>query len=283
MALLGDGRSGISCFDSLDRETWSKEMVKLAENGFDVIMTNPPFGTKIGIVNQKILKDYSLAHRWEFYKNKNEWGATNKILTKQDPQVLFIELCVQLLKPGGRLGIVLPEGIVGNKKSGFILDYLRSQGHIFAIIDAPRTLFQPSTDIKTIILFFRKNGTKDAVISKDIFMAEVHHCGHDRRGRNMFNPHGKLIDEFQSIQYFEKRENREFSRLGFIVKENEYDPYYLVPRYYNPEVKNVLEKLKSDGKIDMVSLGELELKKVIKIFRVMSRVQHHMVQATSRL
>jgi len=265
MALIGNGRSGIHCFDSLDRSTWPEKMIELARGGFDVIMTNPPFGTKIGIKNERVLQDYSLAYKWKYSSSEKRWIVTKKLLQKQDPQVLFIELCVKLLKPGGRLGIVLPEGILGNKNSNYILDYLRSQGDIFAIIDAPRNLFQPSTDIKTAILFFKKYNTEykrgDA-----IFMSEVHYCGHDSRGRTLFDSEGKLFDEFPKIASLYKHGGKP-SRLGFFVKQNEYNPYYLIPRYYNPEIKNKLDFLKDQQKMDIISLGELESRKIIKIFR----------------
>jgi type I restriction enzyme M protein len=194
LALQGDGRSGIFCFDSLDRTTWPNEMIALAKNGFDVIITNPPFGTKIGITDQKILRDYSLAHKWAFSKSENRWKITNTLLPKQDPQVLFIELCTRLLKPSGKLGIVLPEGIVANRHSGYILDFLRSLGDIFGVIDCPRTLFQPSTDIKTVILFFKKTNDdkKYTTAPNRLFMAVVNDCGHDRRGRTKIDSNVSL-------------------------------------------------------------------------------------------
>jgi type I restriction enzyme M protein len=227
-------------------------------------MTNPPFGAKIGITDKEILREFLLAHKWEYSRRENHWRPTNKLLCKQDPQVLFIERCVQLLKPGGKLGIILPEGIVGNKNSAYILDYLRSKGSIFAIIDSPRTLFQPSTDIKTVILFFSKRKSEEEPASKDIFMAEARYCGHDKRGRTLFDADGKIINDFSMINYPIAGYS---SRFGFILEEGKYDPYYLIPRYYNPDVIAALEELKRENKADIVSLGDLESKKIIKIFR----------------
>lgn len=268
LALQGDGRSGIFCFDSLDRTTWPDEIIALAKNGFDVIITNPPFGTKIGITNQKILRNYSLAHKWAFSKSENRWKITNTLLPKQDPQVLFIELCTQLLKPNGRLGIVLPEGIIANKQSGYILDFLRSQGDIFGVIDCPRTLFQPSTDIKTVILFFKKkiDNKKNNRATNQLFMAVVNDCGHDRRGRTKLDSNGSFNSEFENIGKAFRNKNTS-SRLGFWVREEDIDPYYLIPRYYNPEISNELDALRKEDKVDLIALGDLESNGIIRIFR----------------
>ena len=194
MALSGYDHTRISCFDSLDKSAWTDEWSDLASTGFDIIMTNPPFGTKIAITNKEILNNFLLAHKWEYSKVDGAWKATDKLLNKQDPQVLFIERCVQLLKPSGKFGIVLPEGIVGNKQSAYILDYLRAEGQIFAIIDAPRTLFQPSTDIKTVLLFFQKRCSTKESLDRDLFMAEIRHCGHDRRGKTIFDDGGNVLN-----------------------------------------------------------------------------------------
>ena len=72
----------------------------------------------------------------------------NTLVKSQDPQVLFIELCVKLLKEGGSMAIVLPKGVLGNKLQGYIWAYLKEHGNIIAMIDCLRNTFQPSTDTK---------------------------------------------------------------------------------------------------------------------------------------
>jgi len=78
----------------------------------DVVITNPPFGSDIPITDPNILRHYELAYRWE----RTAGGGFRKTESRQGsvaPEILFIERCLQWLKPGGRMGIVLPDGILG--------------------------------------------------------------------------------------------------------------------------------------------------------------------------
>ena len=130
----------------------------------DIILTNPPFGSKIAVTDKKILKQFDLGHEWNFLQSEQKWIKSSKLKKSQDPQILFIEVCLNLLKDNGIVGIVLPEGIFGNKKSGYIWDYIREQGSINIMIDCPRTTFQPSTDTKTNVIFIRKHNPKKATL-----------------------------------------------------------------------------------------------------------------------
>ena len=81
-------------------------------------MTNPPFGSDIPITEKTILEQYELARRWE--RQGDGFVMTNAIKPAVSPEVLFIERCVKWLKPGGRAGIVLPDGILGNPGDEYI-------------------------------------------------------------------------------------------------------------------------------------------------------------------
>ena len=74
-----------------------------------------------------------LGYNWEYSKEKDRWVKTNQLRIAQDPQTLFVELCVKLLKNDGSLGIVLPEGVFGNTGSGYIFDFLRDNGDIVVV------------------------------------------------------------------------------------------------------------------------------------------------------
>jgi type I restriction enzyme M protein len=78
---------------------------------FDVIATNPPFGSKLPIKDRETLSQYSLGHVWR--KEDGVWNPTEYLQTSQPPEILFIERCWQFLKPGGRMAIVLPDAILG--------------------------------------------------------------------------------------------------------------------------------------------------------------------------
>jgi type I restriction enzyme M protein len=198
MAIIGDGRGGIFCentlFEPSDWQNKTQERIQLGL--FDVLLTNPPFGSKISITGENILSQYSLSHKWKINKKTLKWEKTQKIAAKRPPQILFIERCLELLKPGGRMGIVLPDSIVGNQSDGFIREYILSKANLLAVVDCPNETFQPSTSTKTSVVFLQK---KDESKDKEykIFMAFAETCGHDRRAKPIFkrNEKGELIPD----------------------------------------------------------------------------------------
>jgi type I restriction enzyme M protein len=199
MAIIGDGKSGIFCEDSLENpKNWSdKAQQKIDLGKFTVLLTNPPFGSKIPVRGEDKLKQFDLGHKWKLNKKTNEWGK-GKLKEKEAPQILFIERCLQLLKDGGRMAIVLPDGIYGNESLGYIRNWLLKQGRIVAIIDVPLETFMPNTSTKTTIMIFQK--LSEDKIPKDypIFMAVAETCGHDRRGKETEDDDIKQVaDEFK--------------------------------------------------------------------------------------
>jgi type I restriction enzyme M protein len=183
MAIIGDGKSGIFCEDSLENpKNWSdKTQQKIDLGKFTVLLTNPPFGSKIPVRGEDKLKQFDLGHKWKLNKKTNEWEK-DKLKEKEAPQILFIERCLQLLKDGGRMAIVLPDGIYGNNQLGYIRSWLLERARIIAIIDVPVETFMPNTPTKTTIMILQK--LPKIKIPKDypVFMAVAETCGHDRRG-----------------------------------------------------------------------------------------------------
>lgn len=137
------------------------------EGGFDVILTNPPFGSGPGkdITEKKILKKY-----------ENGKGKRRQI-----PQILFLELCIRLLKPGGRMAIVLPDGILNNVGRDYmrIRDFIRRERIIKAVISLPEGTFIPyGSGVKASILFVKKK--KDPNEKQgEVFMAIAQNIGYD--------------------------------------------------------------------------------------------------------
>lgn len=197
------------------------------EGSFDVVLTNPPFGAKIGVRDRDILEQYELAHQWVYDDIKGDWVKTNAVAAIEDPQVLFVEMCVRMLRPGGRLGIVLPEGIFGNKKSGYIWTWLRQRCEITSLLDCPRTTFQPGTDTKTNVLFARRIDGERGKPSKTRIAVAIH-CGHDRRGRTHGMDGKALQDDFASIADEFSSPARSRSWWSSVVLNG---GDYLVPRY----------------------------------------------------
>lgn len=195
MAILGDGRGGIFCESSLeDPKKWDpRAREKVALGTFDVVVTNPPYGKKLAIDSEALLEGYDLGHAW---KEENGTFVKGKRLDKQPPQILFIERCLDLLKDGGRMGIVLLESTFGMPKYRYVVDYMEKRANIRAIVTLPEDLFQPFTHAKTCVVILEK--TKNPV-PHDIFMCDVKWCGHDSRGnptyRVLENGTQELLDE----------------------------------------------------------------------------------------
>ena len=185
MAIVGDGNSGIFCEDSLDLpKNWkSTTQQRVKMNSVNVLLTNPPFGDKIPVTGEDKLKQFDFGHKWK--NEKTGWAKTSKIANSGkkggvSPQIIFIERSIQCLKEGGRLAIVLPDGILGNDKMGYIRKFIHEHGKILAIIDVPVITFMPNTSTKTSILIFQK--LENPPENYPVFMAVAETCGHDRRG-----------------------------------------------------------------------------------------------------
>lgn len=161
---------------------------------FDVIVTNPPFGSKIPIKDKDILEQFDLAHVWENDKDSNTWKMTDRLQSSVPPEILFVERCTQLLVPGGRMGIVLPDNILGAPGLGYIREWLIKNHRIIASVDLHVDTFQPRNGTQTSVLFLQKKTKeqKDAeeksgtMADYNIFMAMVDKVGHDKRGNPIF-------------------------------------------------------------------------------------------------
>lgn len=161
---------------------------------FDVIVTNPPFGSKIPIKDKNILEQFELAHIWTNDKKNGTWKMTDKLQSSVPPEILFIERCTQFLVPGGRMGIVLPDSILGSPGLGYIREWMIRNHRIIASVDLHVDTFQPRNGTQTSVLFLQKKtqAEKDTeeksgtMADYDIFMAMVEKVGHDKRGNPIF-------------------------------------------------------------------------------------------------
>ena len=256
LEILTAGRATIVHSNSLNGLDWEQSVDSKGNDLFDVILTNPPFGARIGIRDSDILRQFDFGYRWSRVKGVPGWIQTNQMALSQHPQILFLELCVRKLKPGGRLGIVLPEGVFGNRGQGFVWSWLREQGHIFALLDCPRTTFQPSTDTKTNVLFFEKhlNETDSSKSDEKVRVAVAYHCGHDRRGRSQLSDGAARPDDLQRLG--EEYHRRRSSPSGWLDVSLT-DPEYIIPRYYVDRVSLTQEEKQLIGSAPIATLSDL--------------------------
>ncbi|WP_296143384.1 N-6 DNA methylase [uncultured Flavobacterium sp.] len=160
---------------------------------FDVIVTNPPFGSKIPIKDPQILEQFDLGYIWQKGQNGG-WIKTDRLQTSVPPEQLFIERIVQLLKEGGRTAIVLPDGILGSPGLEYIRYWIIQKTRIISSIDLHADAFQPRNGTQCSILFLQKKTQNEIdreeksreIIDYNIFMSMVDHIGHDKRGSKIF-------------------------------------------------------------------------------------------------
>ena len=210
MVMNNDGSGNILPCNSLDPpHLWSDDFKTKLANAlgitkekiinsnsiafFDVIVTNPPFGSKIPVKDSAVLQQFDLGHIWNKDSSGN-WIKTKKLQASVPPEQLFIERCLQLLKPGGRMGIVLPDAILGSPGLEYIRTWLIQKAYIIASIDLHEDTFQPRNGTQTSVLLIQKK-TQDEIDKEEksgqmkdykIFMAMVDRIGHDRRGTTLF-------------------------------------------------------------------------------------------------
>jgi type I restriction enzyme M protein len=233
MVMNNDGQGGITHTDSLARpEDWKfpagtmqiyqesrrfkQENIteyfrrEVQEGLFDIVATNPPFGTKIKIESERVLSQYELARRWAYDEDRKLWSATPTLQSGVAPEILFIERCVRLLKPGtGRMCMVIPDGILGNPDDEYIRVWLLRHCQVLALVDMPVELFLPKTGVQTHLAFFRRKSTDEmnqeslngTPLDYPIFMAVAKSVGKDRRDNRLFrrDPDGRVLDQFRSV------------------------------------------------------------------------------------
>lgn len=261
IALTTLSQSNIICADSIERK--NKEGISLPfslDGQFDVVLANPPFGSKIKIGSEDAKKDFDLAHSWKKDKTSGQFIKTNKITTNPTPQILFLELCLKMLKPGGRMGIVIPESMLSSSSGGYVVQYLLENSNLNAVIGMPESLFKTSgkggTHTKTCLVI----ATKKTTIKKNstVFMAEAKWCGHDSRGSTI--PHNDLPI---ILENYRNRKNEGLVRLGYMLKQSEIVDFILAPRYYNPEPAYTLKALENTH--DLLCIGDLVTRGLIEI------------------
>lgn len=252
MSILGDGKSNIVTADSLDVESWGVDArAKFYEPDgtpklFDIVVTNPPFGSKIKVEKQSVLAKFELGR------------------TKTPPQVLFIERCIGMLKPGGRLGIVLPDGILGNPRDAYIRDWILKHAEVQAVIDCPTETFMPHTGTKTSVLILRKLQEGETSPKCNIFFAIAEHCGHTFRGNDVRDKNGQIKEDFSAIANNFLSNKGGGGYLGFRIRQLSNN--VLTPRYYDPRLVAEIGRLKKQQQRQFISLRELQEDSKVIVF-----------------
>ena len=218
--IAGDGETNVLLLNSLDFESWNEAakdsafqqdfgkgfstFEKLRANKkevnsrkdfrnfqFDVLMANPPFAGDIK--DSKIITKYELGKKWQNKKVKE--GGIEKVIQqhkgfvdKISRDILFIERNLNMLKPGGRMAIVLPQGRFNNSSDKAIRDFVAEHCRILAVVGLHGNCFKPHTGVKTSVLLVQKWDNELCPKKGDynIFFATQREAGKDNSGEKVY-------------------------------------------------------------------------------------------------
>ncbi|MDP2303038.1 MAG: N-6 DNA methylase [Ignavibacteria bacterium] len=265
LLLESNKKINVLCINSLEDIDAIKFSIA-QKDGFDVVFTNPPFGAKI--TNTTTLSKFDLGHKWSNYEKG--FHKTKTVYPNQNAEILFIERCIQLLKEGGRMAIVLPNGNFENPSLEYLRYYIKLKTKILAIVNLPQETFIPyGTGVKTSILFLEKDSS---TLNKQysIFFGRVTKLGYqgnkngtplyqkDKFGQTIKDSKGQqILDEDFSviIDAFKKFQNGKeiVSDNAFSINYNELNGRFDFD-FYSPENRKMFTNLEN---VKTVRLGDI--------------------------
>ncbi len=261
MAISGDGRSNVLHENSLhSAEEFSgfakeKFVQKNKFRTFNVILTNPPYGTRTKVAKTDT-KHFALGHKWV----KKSMGAWEKSGTfcDRDPYVLFIERCLDMLSENGRLAIVLPETLFHAPKTEYIRHFIMKSTSIEAVIGLPHNTFRPHCNAKTCLLILKKRIRQ----TKKVVMANPKEMGHDHNGHPLLHPDTKeLWDDLPTVIKELSCPESKTNKFTFTVpwdkikKSGNLIPSYYQGLMFTPEVCENQMKVRIGDLVDEGILG----------------------------
>jgi type I restriction enzyme M protein len=219
MIIAGDGKANVFWVNSLDVREWQNsdaakrigEFAKTTKDGdFDIVMTNPPFAGKITGKTQLAAYDlYELALTGTLKADDDEEEPeeeagtdkkreTRRKVTSMKRDILFLERCLDVLRPGGRMAIVLPQGNLNNLGTRGLRAYIGERARLLGVVGLHVNTFKPFTGTKTSVLFLQKWGGEGGKPTMDypVFMATSQRSGKNNSGQYVYKTvDGHIVDE----------------------------------------------------------------------------------------
>jgi type I restriction enzyme M protein len=277
LLLEANGKTNVFCLNSLEDLDTLK--LSLSQNdGFDLVLANPPFGAKI--TNSSTLSKFDLGHKWS--NHNHDYHQTKAVYPNQNAEILFIERCLQLLKEGGRMAIVLPNGNFENPSLEYLRYYIKLKAKILAIVNLPPETFIPfGTGVKTSLLFLEKE-TPNKIKKYPIFFGRIKKLGYqgnkngtplyqkDKYGQVIKDETGQpildedftvIVDAYKEFQKGIKIENENYFSLNYDELNGRFDF-----DFYSPENRKMFSKLNNSKTVrlgdicDIVKVKSLKLK-----------------------
>lgn len=287
LTLLGDGRSHVYRANTIDRRDWNERRDDLprvvADDRFDLAMTNPPFGQNLTVpIEVGRREGLQTCRAWK-RATDGTWHATDRIV-EQQLGVVFFERALALVKPNGRLAIVLPETFLFSSSFRWFVDWMARTVTVTHIVDVPMVAFEEFCRAKTCLVFVRKQAPPPR---HQILMSFPRSLGQDKKGNPQFllndvgereqgdldNEMADAVQHLVSLDYSEDQGEREGQRktdrrFAFHVSQTTARTRgVLVPRFWwRTETNAAMRAWMKEHPSDTMTLGDLADRNVLAIF-----------------
>ena len=210
MILASDGRSGLVHGDTLEPLDRLPRAFQRSISGATVVLTNPPFGAtsehKITADKEpQILAQFDLGKVW---KRGEDGFRPTDVLSGEGapPEYLFIERCIRWVQPGGKVGIIVPRGLLDNVKALPVRTLILRETRVMAVVNCHDDTFKPHTDAKAALLVLERKKTESPREDDySIFMAISQGIGHNGLGEALYRMDNKgdpiLVDGELSLDH----------------------------------------------------------------------------------
>ena len=197
MIVHDDGHTNVISHDALESiDKMHDHNRGFSENRFDLILTNPPFGSTINLAEKPYLSTFELG-------NNTDAKGRQKPRKNQSSEVLFIERIWQFLKPGvGQAAIVLPDGILTNSSMQYVRDFILEKFQLLAVVSLPQCAFAHfGAGVKASIIFVRKRKANEKPDENEaIFMAAPELIGYDATGKKTESQLDEIVAKYEEFK-----------------------------------------------------------------------------------
>ena len=239
MIIHDDGHTNVIRDDSLNKiEEIEKGYPKFKRDSFDLVLTNPPFGATVKSIEREkgFMEEYYL-------------GAKTTKRPNQKTEILFIERCLDFLKPStGVMAIVLPDSITVNSSLQYVRDFILERFQVLAVISLPDFAFTHfGANVKSSLLFLRKKGKQEVLGTYPVFMAIAEKVGYTATGKEEASDFPRILEYYEKFtkEGVRLKIDEALRNKVFITGSNELEGRRIDPKGYTVyfrELKKVIEE-----------------------------------------
>ena len=243
MIVHDDGHTNVISFDALDSiEKMHDHNRGFEEGKFDLILTNPPFGSTINLAEKPYLANYELG---------NSYDAKGKAKPRknQSSEILFIERIWNF------------DGVLTNSSSQYVRDFILEKFQLLAVVSLPQHAFAHfGAGVKASVIFVRKRkATEKPDPDEAVFMAAPELIGYDATGRKTDSQLDEIVEKFELFKngalhdavFDEAHQNKFIYKARFSDIDGRLDADYYSPRFtgFRKQIENSLYSTASIGEI----------------------------------